>query len=161
MQADDIRLLFDYSYAATGRILDAASQLTTEEFTTPPPLHGAESLRHTLVHILDAEQSWREGLRTRGSGGTTELAPEEFPDVATLAQAWHSDEAKMRAWLDNIDDTDLSTPTFKDTKVWMCLAHVVNHSTQHRSEAAMILTHWGQSPGELDLTFYLRGWSDD
>ncbi len=63
MQADQIRLLFDYSYAATGRILDAASRLTTEEFTAPPPLHGAVSLRHTLVHTLWAEQAWREGLR--------------------------------------------------------------------------------------------------
>ncbi len=161
MQADQIRLLFDYSYAATGRILDAASRLTTEEFTAPPPLRGAVSLRHTLVHILDAEQSWREGLRTRGANEATELAPEAFPDVATLARAWHADEAKMRAWLDNIDDTDLSKPAFEDVKVWMCLAHVLNHSTQHRSEAAVTLTHWGQSPGELDLTFYLRGWSED
>ncbi len=86
-----------------------------------------------------------------------ELAPEAFPDVATLVRAWHADEAKMRAWLDKIDDTDLSTPAFRDVQVWMCLAHVLNHSTQHRSEAAMILTHWGQSPGELDLTYYLRG----
>ena len=108
MQADDIRLLFDYSYAATGRILDAASRLTTEEFTTPPPLHGAESLCHTLVHTRWAEQAWREGLRTRGAEEVAEFVPEAFPDVATLAQAWHSDDAQMRAWLDNIDDTDLS-----------------------------------------------------
>ena len=161
VQANDIRLLFDYSYAATGRILDAASRLTTEEFTTPPPLQGAVSLRHTLVHTLWAEHAWREGLRTRGANDVAELDPEAFPDVATLAQAWHSDEAQMRAWLDNIDDVDLGATAFGTTKVWMCLAHVVNHSTQHRSEAAMILTHWGQSPGELDLTYYLRGWSND
>ena len=161
VQADDLRLLFDYSYAATGRILDAASRLTTEEFTTPPPLQGSVSLRHTLVHTLWAEQAWREGLRTRGADEVEEFAPEAFPDVATLAQAWHADEAKMRAWLDPIDDTDLSATAFEGVKVWMCLAHLLNHSTQHRSEAAMILTHWGQSPGELDLTFYLRGWSDD
>jgi len=30
---------------------------------------------------------------------------------------------------------------------------------QHRSEARMILTHWGQSPGDLDLTFYLPDWN--
>jgi uncharacterized damage-inducible protein DinB len=87
-----------------------------------------------------------------------EFAPETFPDVATLAQAWHEDDAKMREWLDHIDDADLGTTAFGTTRVWMCLAHLLNHSTQHRSEAALILTHWGHSPGELDLTFYLRGW---
>ncbi len=141
MQADDIRLLFDYSYAATGRILDAASRLTTEEFTTSPPLRGAVSLRHTLVHTLWAEQAWREGLRTRGATEVAEFEPEEFQDVATLAQSWHADESKMCAWLDNVDEADLGTTALGSTKVWMCLAHLLNHSTQRRSEAAMILTH--------------------
>ncbi len=24
----------------------------------------------------------------------------------------------------------------------------------------MVLTHWGQSPGDLDLTYHLTGWND-
>jgi len=34
------------------------------------------------------------------------------------------------------------------------LAHVVNHGTQHRSEAAAILTQAGRSPGEIDMIFF-------
>jgi uncharacterized damage-inducible protein DinB len=40
-------------------------------------------------------------------------------------------------------------------KVWQTIVHVVNHGTQHRSEAAAILTGYGQSPGELDFDTFL------
>jgi uncharacterized damage-inducible protein DinB len=161
VRADDIRLLFDYSYAATARILDAACRLTSDEWIGPAPVRGTGSLRHILVHVFDTERDWREELRVGQYGAGSELDPEAFPDVATLARAWHEDQATMRSWLATLDDEALNAPAFNGRPLWVCLAHVVNHGTQHRSEAAMILTHWGQSPDDLDLTFYLRGWNDD
>ena len=38
--------------------------------------------------------------------------------------------------------------------VWQMLVHVVNHGTQHRAEAAALLTAESRSPGELDLINY-------
>ena len=34
------------------------------------------------------------------------------------------------------------------------LVHVANHGTQHRAEAAALLTVEGRSPGDLDLINY-------
>ena len=161
LSADGIRFLFDYSYSATGRVLDAARQLSTAQFTTPPPLEGGRSLQHILVHMLDAERGWREGLRTRGTDDSPDLNPADFPDVATLVAAWEADEVRMRDWLAALDDEDMNIVAFDGLTLWQLLTHVVNHSTQHRSEAAMVLTHWGQSPGDLDLLFYLEGWPED
>ena len=42
----------------------------------------------------------------------------------------------------------------RQPNLWLSLAHVINHSTQHRSEAAEALTMIGRSPGDLDLGLY-------
>ena len=154
MHADDIRLLFDYSHAATARVLDAAGRLAADQWVAPAPIRGSRSLQHLLVHILDSELGWREALRAERFGAVPDLDPEAFPDVATPAHVWHDDQATMRSWLATVDDASLSAPAVNGRPLWV----VVNHGTQHRSEAAALLTHWGQSPGDLDLTQYLRGW---
>lgn len=160
MTADEVRWLFDYSYGATFRVLASAHALTIEQYSAVPPLNGARSIQDTLVHMLDTEQGWRENLRARQSGASPVLAPEDYPDVNSLISAWRTDERRMRDWLGTLDDRAVNATAYNGRVLWQCLLHVINHSTQHRSEVAMALTHIGQSPGDLDLTYFLRGWSD-
>jgi uncharacterized damage-inducible protein DinB len=39
--------------------------------------------------------------------------------------------------------------------LWRPVFHQFNHSTAHRSEAAVMLTNFGHSPGDLDYVIYL------
>ena len=39
--------------------------------------------------------------------------------------------------------------------LWHTMLHLVNHGTQHRSEAAALLTDFGQSPGDIDFVYFL------
>jgi uncharacterized damage-inducible protein DinB len=155
MYRDVVHMLVDYSYAATGRILAAATALPPPLFTASLPLRGTHSLRDILVHTLDAEGAWREELRAGREGVVPHLIPGGYPDVASLAEGWRLDENLMRNWLATFDEETLAAPAFTGEPLWLCLAHIVNHGTQHRSEAAMLLTHLGHSPGDLDLTHLL------
>ena len=39
--------------------------------------------------------------------------------------------------------------------LWQVMVHIVNHGTQHRSEAAAMLTNFGYSPGDVDMIDFL------
>ena len=162
MNAYDIRTLFDYCCWVNQRILQAALQVTPEQFTAPNT-SSYGSLRGTLVHTLRAEMIWRR--RLQGDPMPTGLPTEtDFPTPQSLAAAWEAEQPLMRAYLDSLGDADLQTfLDYKNTKGapfrnlrGSILTHVVNHGTQHRAEAAAMLTDFGHSPGDIDMILYFR-----
>jgi uncharacterized damage-inducible protein DinB len=162
MNKNDLSILYDYNYWANGRVLAAAEQLTAEQLSAPAHLsHG--SLRATLVHAMGAEIIWR--LRCQmGIFLTTMPSEDEFPTLETLCSRWQQEERDMRAYLTSLTDSRLEQSLkYQSTKgipcentLWHLLAHVVNHGTQTRAEAAVGLTLMGHSPGDLDMILYFR-----
>jgi uncharacterized damage-inducible protein DinB len=153
MHADDIRFLLAYDRWATRKILRAASRLRKRDWPAGEPI-GKRHLGEILVHQLGAHQRWRLGL-----GGDDEAAsaarPERqpLPSPRALQAAWAVEWDALDAWLDTLDDAWLARVD-RNVPFWQMLAHVVNHGTQHRSEAAVLLTAAGRSPGDLDMIFY-------
>ncbi len=161
MNIQNIYLMFEYNYWASGRILATAAKVPQEQFLAPGeyPFGG---LRGTLVHIIDAEFGWR-GL-FENNKFNEEVKPEEFPDRASLTERFQMEEEAMRAYLNGLTDEDMESHKKyiadngepRDRILWHCLYHVVNHGTQHRSEAAALLTSFNASPGDLDFTVFLN-----
>jgi uncharacterized damage-inducible protein DinB len=161
MKVQDILTLYDYNYWANKRILMSSARVSPEQFeaTAPFPYGG---LRGTLLHILDTEWGWRALIQSIDSA--TDLREIDFPVLATLEARWREEETAMRGYLATLGDEDLEehlhyttdTGIERDRILWHCLVHVVNHGTQHRSEAAALLTQYGQSPGDLDFTVFLN-----
>ena len=162
MNKIDILTLFEYNYWANTRVLDAAARINESQFTAPVRLsHG--SLRGTLAHTLATEIVWR--LRCQEGISPAALPAEsEFPTLESLRFRWAEEERAMRSFLNQLtDDAVNQTVHYKTTKgvpheniLWQLLAHVVNHGTQFRAEAAVALTEYGQSPGDLDMIAFLR-----
>ena len=161
MNKADLRLLYEYNYWANKKIIAASVNITHEQFTSPAafPYGG---LHGTLLHILDAEWGWRALFQELKD--TSDLLPADYPDLSAIETRWLEEEIAMRAYLAHLGDKDMEshlryttdTGVKRDRILWHCLLHVVNHGTQHRSEAAALLTGYNASPGDLDFTVFLN-----
>ena len=154
MNKAGVLALFDFTYWANRHLLDVAAKLTPEQWAAPSEITD-RSLRGTLVHTLDVEWSWRQRLQKRPEG---ELIPGSYPTVASLAEHWARDEAEMRAWLATLEDATLASNWDIGDKhlipLWCYLVHIVTHSQQQRSDAAILLTRAGHSPGNVEFLDY-------
>lgn len=160
MNKQDILTLYGYNQWANAKILDSAAKVTQEQYLADASFpHGG--LRGTLVHTLSAEWIWRK--RWEGTSPTTLLKPEDFPTFESLRARWADEERNLMRFVDGLTDEELNEPfEYTSTRgtpykqiLWHAMAHVVNHGTQHRSEAAAMLTNYGESPGDIDMIYFL------
>jgi uncharacterized damage-inducible protein DinB len=161
LNKQDILILYKYNQWANAKILNAAANVTQEQYLAPASFpHGG--LRGTLVHALFAEWIWRN--RWEGISPMHRLKPEDFPTIESLQARWLEEEKQLMAFAEGLTDEKLNdTFTYKNTSgkpftkiLWQAMAHLVNHGTQHRTEAAAILTDFGHSPGDIDLIYFLE-----
>ena len=161
MNIDDILLIYDYNYWANKRILTASEKVSEKQFLAPSSFPYG-SLRGTLVHILEWEYAWRMFIQ-QSNWSAPRLDGTEFPTLALIRTRANLEEQAMRSYLATLSDKDMTSHKYytnergepRDLILWHCLYHLVNHGTQHRSEAAALLTDYGCSPGNLDFTVYL------
>ena len=160
MNQTDLAPQIDYLYWLRDRILAQAARLQPDAWTATNTVTSRD-LRATLVHELDVELSWRERLRGAlpADWRDVALAPEDYPTLETLADRWRADEVEMRAWLVGLWEDELVAPVTVNGMwgfpLWVHLLHVLDHGIQSFSEAAVLLSAAGHSPGDLDfLDFY-------
>jgi uncharacterized damage-inducible protein DinB len=155
---DGIRALYAYSAWANARVLDMAEQLEPRQFTIDVDSFG--SIRDILVHTASAQDAWLG--RWCGSSPRQLWDPLQFPDVSSLRTRWAEVEAATAVYISELQEPDLapvvSYVNFQGETwaypLWQQLVHQANHGTQHRSEAALLLTRFGNSPGGLDFLVY-------
>ena len=161
MQPEDIRILFDYNIWANHRALDAASQLTDEQFVEP--LRSSfSSVRDTLVHICSGEWVWNE--RFHGQ------SPATFPDlsaiqsIVALRAHWAPQERNLLDFVYSLTQNDLDRvfeyKTFNfgvySNPLWQSLQHLANHGTYHRGQIATMIRQHGSKPILTDLMHFYR-----
>lgn len=163
MHLDMLRLLYSHSGRANARILDTADALTPEQLRTPN-IAGLASVHDTLAHTLGAQQLWLS--RWQRTSLVAMPAPASYPDLAAIRERWEGLDADTGAFVAALGVDEEHDParavTYANRRgqtwtkpLWQLLLQQVTHAAQHRSEIAAMLTHYGHSPGWLDLVIFL------
>jgi len=161
VRVDDAITLIDHLYWTRDRVLEAASALEASAFTSTDTVTNRD-LRSTLVHELDVQWSWRERLKGADWGEwglDAELTAKDYPTIESLREHWARDEADMRAWLDSLTDADLDAPPVRDEDrqpLWHYVMHLYSHGMQQFSEAAVLLTRAGRTPGDIGFLEFVQ-----
>lgn len=159
---DEIRELYAYSRWADDRMLRAAAEISTEQFTRDMG-SSFRSLRDTLVHILAVHWVWV----SRWEGVSPREMPREWKEctLIELRRAWKEVEARQSAFIAELSENDLDrivryTNTAGEAHrvpLSRLLRHVANHATYHRGQLSTMLRQIGRQPPSTDLTvFYLE-----
>ena len=172
MKINEIKLLYDYNDWADARILAACARVSPKQYAAPTSFGtGRGGLRPTLVHMLDNIWQWRitlqgyyeKPLADEAAYDATELHEDAFPTFAALRERWMTEQREMRAYIDTLTEETLNSTiryvipgAVREHGVWHILLDVILHAMQHRSEAAALLTGYGQSPGDFDFTLFLN-----
>jgi uncharacterized damage-inducible protein DinB len=169
MRIDEIRLLNDYNDWADARMLAACARVSPEQYAAPGS-YGRGGLRATMVHILDniwqqritLQGYYREPLANEAAYDATELHEDAFPTLDALRERWMIEQREMQTYLDTLTEETLNSTiryvipgAIRERVVWHVLLDAILHATQHRSEAAALLTSYGHSPGDFDFIMFL------
>ena len=153
MVGDLVRTLYRYNAWANGRVLDTAAGLTPgaapgrrrRQLRFRPRHAGPRDERpvdipRALAGTLAARRRWIPGSsptwHRSGRGGTASSdGPRRSSPVSTT-----------RGWRPS-SSTSTSPASAGPIPLWQQMLHQVNHATQHRSEAAVMLTQLRPLPG--------------
>lgn len=152
--------LFRHNTWANLRLLEACEGLNDEQLNaTVAGTYG--SIRDTLWHIVGAEMSYVE----RATGHLPDEQPkrEDVPGFEVLKRiaCWSGEELLALALAaSSTDMVEERSEEFPGETVFYnltgLLTQVINHATEHRTQAATILTQRGVQPPEMDGWAYME-----
>ena len=165
-------MLLEYNRWANHLVLEKATLAGPDDYFAPSAGLSFGSLHATLVHTLVAEivwlARWQGGLppeRLRDARVVDRIAAEDIRSFEELVALWAEEDSKQERFIEELTGEEVAASVkyrsqygeAYEQPLRELIAHLVNHGTQFRSEAAVRLTQLGLSPGDLDLIVYLRG----
>src|SRR5271169_5761874 len=167
MPINDIRPLYQYDRWANNRVFQAASKLSVEEFTRD--LGGSfRSVRDTLVHIIGGEWIWLAYWNEPSPSSTfvTDLrrrrdalfSTNAFPEAAAVQSKWVEVGREQAEFVNRVTNESLKKMLpFRTSQLSLAhlMQHLVNHSTYHRGQVAVMMRQLDAEPLATDFHVFL------
>ncbi len=151
--------LLNYDEWATTQLLTAMEALSPEQFQKE--LSGRlTSVRQQCVHYLSVSDRYRARLEGEK---VPDVAPEDFETVREIQVYASETIRRRREYFATLTENDLvrnhehltRQGSFTAT-VEQTLAHVLNHSTYHRGQIAMLIKQQGMDFPDTDYILWLN-----
>jgi uncharacterized damage-inducible protein DinB len=154
-----IRLLHDYTRWADGRMLDATSKLSPEQWTKDMG-SSLKSTRDTIVHMASAQWIWFS--RWKGESPKGMWTAVDYPTQASVLERWGPLKTEVAAFVAEQTEDSLRKPlSYRNLKgdpfaypLGHLMLHFTNHSTYHRGQVTTLLRQLGAQPVSTDLVLY-------
>lgn len=156
---ETIRLLYDYTRWADGKMLDAASKLSPEQWTKDMG-SSLKSPRDTVVHIASAQWIWIS--RWKGELPKAMWTAADYPTQDSVQERWEPLKAQLASFVAEQTEESLKKPlSYKNLKgdpftypLGHLMLHATNHSTYHRGQVTTLMRQLGAQPVSTDLVLY-------
>ena len=156
---ETIRLLYDYTRWADGRMFDAVSKLSPDQWIKDLG-SSLKSARDTVVHVVSAQWIWIS--RWKGEVPKGMWTATDFPTPAAIREKSEALAKDLAGFVAEQTEESLAKPlTYKNLKgdtfsypLGQLMLHTVNHSTYHRGQVTTLLRQLGAQPISTDLVVY-------
>jgi len=140
--------IFRHNRWANERILEACRDLTDEQRATSVDGTYGE-LGYTLIHIVRAE-SWYLKLLTGWEPPVRWEIPGPWPGIDVLLERARFTGDRLSEIASQLDPGAVLEIDEDKVPTSVVLVQIINHATEHRSQAATILTQLGIEPPPVD-----------
>ncbi|HLY10183.1 MAG TPA: DinB family protein [Planctomycetota bacterium] len=156
---ETIRLLYDYTHWADGKMLEAVSRLGPEPWTKDLG-SSLKSVRDTVVHLASAQWIWLS--RWKGESPKAMWSPGDFPSQASVREQWDRVRTDLASFAAAQTEESLHRPlAYRNLKgdpfsypLGHLMLHTSNHSTYHRGQVTTLIRQLGAQPVSTDLVLY-------
>jgi len=121
------------------------------------------SIRNQIIHLISSHRRWLNRLKL--DQPVTHLKFTDFPTISITKEEWDVARVEMLGYVNSLDQAALDELVSYQIlgrsittahRRWEILLHLVNHSTDHRSQIlAMLNIHFDIDTPEQDYIIYL------
>ena len=141
-----MKMFFEYNWQKRDEWFDWCRQISHEELIKQRT-GGMGSILRTLVHIVDVEQSWINGLNGKPEFHYDYDAYKTLDEVVAFSRQCHDDvKAVVQAW-----STELEDKRFEDFTHGEVMRHVIAHEIHHTGQLSVWARELGQRPVSANL----------